>query len=217
MKNTCPLFIKDTNGSRIINNGRKIISTQSAASKSKARQKIFKQLGLKYTICPSNAREKHTLANGPSKLVVSNSLLKANDIAKKKRKGIIISADTIVLAGKKLIGKPKNLNDAINTIKILSRKPHFVYSGLCVIDTSSGKIYTAWDRTKVFMTKLTDEQIKNYCKKYSPLDKAGSFDIQGAGGLFVQRIEGCFYNVVGLPLAKLVKILQKLNVDVFED
>ena len=187
------------------------------ATKSKARQRIFKQLGLKYKVIVSNAKEKHTLANGPSKLVISNSLIKAKDVARKNQKGIIVAADTIVLAGKKLIGKPKNLKDAIKTIKLLSSKPHFVYTGLAIIDVSNDKIYTAWDKTKVFMSRLSDQQIKGYCKKHSPLDKAGSFDIQGAGGLFVERIEGCFYNVVGIPLAKLVKILHKLNIDVFTD
>ena len=82
-------------------------------------------------------------------------------------------------------------------------KPHWVYSGLAVIDVPSGRKEIGWEKTKVFMTKLSDKEISRYYKLVSPLDKAGGFDIEGKGALFIPRIEGCYFNVVGLPLAKL--------------
>ncbi|MCQ9205831.1 MAG: Maf family protein [Omnitrophica bacterium] len=185
------------------------------ASKSKARRKLLKQIGLKIITTSVSTKESSSLKISCSKLVVDNALAKAEAAAKRYDEGIVLGADTVILVKNRLIGKPINLKDARKTIALLSRNPHWVYSGLAVIDIESNKVYTAWDKTKVYMSSLSNQQIKNYCRKFMPLDKAGSFDIQGPGGLFVERIEGCFYNVVGLPLAKLVKILAKLKIDVF--
>ena len=121
----------------------------------------------------------------------------------------------MVLSGKRIIGKPKNLQDAFRTIKLLIKSPHWVYTGLAVLDLNQNKLLTSCEKTKIYMYPLTDAQIKNYFKRVSPLDKAGSFDIQGLGGIFIDRIEGCFYNVVGLPLAQLAKMLKLLGVDLF--
>ncbi|MFH1772304.1 MAG: Maf family protein [Candidatus Omnitrophota bacterium] len=185
------------------------------ASKSKARRKLLKQTGLKFSVTKTNVIESRSQKGGASRLVVRNAILKARAAEAKFPKAIIIGADTVVMAKGKLIGKPKSLQDAENTIRLLCQNPHWVYSGLAVIDTESNKTYTAWDKTKVYMSHIDSRQIKNYCSKFRPFDKAGSFDIGGPGGMFVERIEGCFYNVVGLPLAKLVKILKVLDIDVF--
>ncbi|MFH1848213.1 MAG: Maf family protein [Candidatus Omnitrophota bacterium] len=183
------------------------------ASRSKARQKLLKDIGLKFTVARSNVREQSSLKSGCKNLVIKNALAKAKDVAARFNSGIIIAADTAVLVGKRVIGKPKNIKDAAKTLRILSKKPQWVYSGLVVIDIDNGKIYKDYERTKVYMSRLSDKQIKNYFKRVSPLDKAGSFNIQGLGGIFIERIEGCFYNVVGLPLAKLAKILRKTGID----
>jgi len=185
------------------------------ASHSKARLKLLKSFGLRIKVLPQKIKESHSLKNGPAHLVVTNALLKAKACAKYFKQGLVIGADTVVVAGAKLIGKPRDLADARKTIRLLCKRPHWVYSGIAVVDVDTGKIHTAWDKTKVYMSSLNEREIKNYCRKFLPLDKAGSFDIQGPGALFVERIEGCFYNVVGLPLAKLVKILKKSGVDLF--
>lgn len=185
------------------------------ASKSKARKKLLKEIGLKFICLTTNAVENKSLKRGCSRLVVGNALAKARQAVKKYPSGLIIAADTVVLAKGKLIGKPKDLKDAQKTIKLLSCNPHWVYSGLAVTDGISGKTYTSWDKTKIYMSSLDKCQIESYCRNVLPLDKAGSFDIQGPGGLFIERIEGCYYNVIGLPLVKLVKILKKLKIDVF--
>lgn len=185
------------------------------ASQSKARQKLLKQIGLKFTVAVSSVKENRKIGGSCAKLVIANALLKAKDVAKRYDSGIVIAADTVVLVGTKIIGKPKDTEDALQTLRLLSRRPQWVYTGLAVIDIDSKRILTAYEKTKVFMLRLSDAQIRNYFKKVSPLDKAGSFDIQGLGGIFIDRIEGCFYNVVGLPLAKLAKILSKLKVRIF--
>ena len=186
------------------------------ASGSKARQKLLKQMGLKFTVSRSSVIECHALRGSASRLVMKNAMDKARDVAKRCRSGIVIGADTLVLVGNKVIGKPRNLKDAHRTLKLLSRKPQLVYSGLALIDIDSNKRYLDYEKTKVYMYKLSDGDIRNYFKKTSPLDKAGSFDIQGMGGIFIDRIEGCFYNVVGLPLAKLAVMLRRAGVDLFE-
>jgi len=185
------------------------------ASKSKARQNLLKQIGLKFQVAVSNVKETKHPKIKCSDLVVTNALRKAKDVAKRLKSGVVIGADTVVLVGKSIIGKPKNTKTAIKTLKLLSKKPQWVYTGLAVIDIDRNKTYAAYEKTKVYMQRLGDKEIKNYFRKVSPMDKAGAFDIQGLGSIFIDRIEGCFYNVVGLPLAKLSKILKKTGVDIF--
>ena len=185
------------------------------ASASRARQKLLKDIGIKFTVAVSAVKEKRSVKTDCADLVIKNALLKAKDAAKRFDSGVVIAADTVVLVGKKIIGKPKNLKDAFCTLRLLSRRPQWVYSGIAVIDIDNNKIYTAFDKTKVYMYHLSDRQIRSYFSRVSPLDKAGSFDIQGFGSVFIDRIEGCFYNVVGLPMAKLSKILSKTGIDIF--
>lgn len=185
------------------------------ASKSKARQKLLKQIGLKFRIVESFAKEETRLKGLCSDFVVRNAVNKAAEVAQRVDSGVVIGADTVVLVGKKIIGKPRTLADAYRALRILSKKPQWVYTGIAVVDVDSGKIYTDYERTKVYMYPLTDKQIGRYFKKISPFGKAGSFDVQGPGSIFIDRIEGCFYNVVGLPLAKLAKIFRKIGIEIF--
>lgn len=185
------------------------------ASRSKARQKLLKQIGLKFMVAGSGANEIKVLRGRCSDFVIKNALRKANDVTRKFDSGIVIAADTVVLAGKRIIGKPASLADAYRALRILTRRPQWVYTGIAVIDIDNGKIFTDYEKTKVYMYPLSDRQIGNYFKKISPFDKAGSFDVQGPGSIFIDRIEGCFYNIVGLPLAKLAKILKKTGVEMF--
>jgi len=185
------------------------------ASESKQRQRLLRQIGLRFVSAKSDVKEDMRLKSGCADLVMDNALKKAKDVAKRHNSGIVIAADTVVLSGKKIIGKPKNLDDAFRTLKIISRKPQWVYTGMAVIDIDNNRTLTDYEKTKIYMYRLSDRQIRNYFKKVSPLDKAGSFDIQGLGSIFINRIEGCFNNVIGLPLAKLAKMLKEINVDLF--
>jgi MAF protein len=186
------------------------------ASGSKARKEILNILGLKFKVFPSKAREQISPGNlSYAALVKKNALAKAVDVAKKVKGGVIIGADTVVVQGKKIFGKPVDLKDAHKMLKKLSRKPQWIYTGIAVIDKDKGRALIDYEKTKVIMDKLSDREIGAYFRQVSPLDKAGSFDIQGKGAFFIRRIEGCFYNVVGLPLRKLYQMLKKLDIKIF--
>lgn len=185
------------------------------ASDSKARRKLLRIFGLKFKVLPSRIKEEKKNKLSYSALVKKNALLKAQDVAGRVKSGIVIAADTIVVQDRRIFGKPKNLHDARKMLKTLSGKPQWLYTGLAVIDKTKNKAAVDYEKTKVYMDSLTDSQIDNYFSVVSPLDKAGSFDIQGRGAFFIRRIEGCFYNVVGLPLRKLYLMLKALGVKIF--
>jgi MAF protein len=185
------------------------------ASKSKARKKLLEKFGLKFIVLPAKVKEKTSRGNlSYSQLVKNNARNKAKEVARRVDEGIIIAADTICVQGGKIFGKPKNMQDARFMLKELSSRPQWLYTGLAVIKKDKGreKLILDYEKTKVYMDKLSDAQISSYFRRVSPLDKAGSFDIQGKGASFIKRIDGCFYNVVGLPLKKLYYIFKKLGV-----
>jgi len=184
------------------------------ASHSRARRKLLEGLGLKFKVLPSKIKERRS-AEGISyaKLVKLNAQRKAEDAASRVKNGIIIAADTICVQDGKIFGKPKNMRDARNMLRKLSSRPQRLYTGLAVIkkDKLGEKLALDHEETKVYMDKLSDVEISGYFKQVSPMDKAGSFDIQDKGAFFIKRIDGCFYNVVGLPLRKLYRIFRKLG------
>jgi septum formation protein len=185
------------------------------ASASPARRNLIKTLGLPFSIIPSKVKEQDTLSQGVVHLVKHNALLKAQDVASSLTSGIVIGCDTVVFSHKKrLILKPKDLKEAKKNLLELMEKPHWVYSGLAVVDAKTKKTLVDYEKTKVFMRRLSSKEIDRYHKQVSPLDKAGGFDIEGKGALFIYRIEGCYFNVVGLPLAKLFALLKKLGIAV---
>ncbi len=136
---------------------------------------------------------------------------KAQSVASQANKdSIIIAADTIVVIDGKILGKPKNEDDAYNMLKLLSNKVHRVYSGIAVINTANDIMKSEAIFTEVKFSDLTHEDIVNYINSKEPLDKAGAYGIQGLGALFVEKINGCYYNVVGLPLNLLNKIIKEV-------
>jgi septum formation protein len=126
---------------------------------------------------------------------------------------IVIAADTIVYKGQEILGKPKSEMDAYQMLKKLSGCSHKVITGVCLIDNNTNASYEDYEETKVFFKKLSDEEIRGYIKSGEPLDKAGAYGIQGLGGIFVKKIEGCYFNVVGLPVYKLNNLLGKMGVN----
>jgi len=186
------------------------------ASRSKARLRLLKTLGLKVRVLPANVREGRKLKGlSYTALVKNNALKKARSTAQKVKSGIIIAADTMTVQGRRIFGKPKNLRDAKRMLKRLAQRPQAVYTGIAVIDKDKNKTRVACEKTIVYMDTLSDKEIDAYFLTTSPLDKAGSFDIQGKGAFFIRRIEGCFYNVVGLPVRKLYRLLREMDVRIF--
>lgn len=183
------------------------------ASRSKARRALLRRIGLSFRTAVPRSEERGAHPGGGAALVVSNARRKALDVARGLRSGIVIAADTVVTAGGAVAGKPRDLAEARATLKLLSRRPHWVHTGVAVADVARRRVYTAAERTKVFMRPLSDREINRYFRRVSPLGMAGGFDIQGLGGVFVERVEGCYFNVVGLPLAVLARLLRRAGVD----
>jgi septum formation protein len=185
------------------------------ASASAQRRKLLKMLGLKFNIKPSNAPEIQKIRTNCADLVKENALVKAREVSARIKTGIVIGADSVVYLGdKKIIGKPRDLREAKINLKKLFRQPHWVYTGVAIIDADTGEEMVDYEKTKIYMEKLSDKEIDSYHSKMSPLDKAGGFDIEGKGGVFIKRIEGCYTNVIGLPLAKLSQMLKKFGVSI---
>ncbi|MFH1247851.1 MAG: Maf and M48 domain-containing protein [Candidatus Omnitrophota bacterium] len=187
------------------------------ASNSRARRSLLKNLGLKFKILPTDIAERMKLPGlSYTALVKANALRKAQAALQSIKRGVVIAADTITVQEGKIYGKPVDYKAARRMLKKISLSPQYVYTGIAVIEKDKAigkeKIMLDCEKTKVYMNRITDKEINAYFKRTSPLDKAGSFDIQGEGAFFIRRIEGCFYNVVGLPLSKLYTIFKKLNI-----
>jgi MAF protein len=169
--------------------------------------------GLKFRVLPSDIDEE-ALPKPVSyaALVKRNALAKARDVASRVKSGVVIGADTIVVQGRKIFGKPKDLRAARAMLATLSQGPQWVYTGIAVVD-KGGRLreLVSCEKTKIVMDKITDKEMRSYFFRVSPLDKAGSFDIQGKGAFFIRRVEGCFYNVVGLPLSRLYRMFKQIG------
>lgn len=183
------------------------------ASASARRQELLFRLINNFDIVVSNFDESTVPFEGDiDEYVKALALGKAVDIRDRiKEESIIISADTIVTQDNKILGKPKDKNDAFKMLKSLQGKSHFVYSGVVVMNTKTNITRQESLRTKVTFSNISDEEILEYIETGEPLDKAGAYGIQGKGGVFVERIEGCYYNVVGLPLNKLKSMLEEVK------
>ena len=185
------------------------------ASASPQRKKLLKILGLRFSIRPSRVKEIKKISTTCADLVQQNALLKAEEVASRLKAGLVIGADTLVYGCRgQLIGKPRDLREAKRNLKILFQGPSWVYTGLALVDSGTKEKLVDYEKTRIFMNKLTDGEIDRYYAKVSAVDKAGGFDIEGKGGLFIRRIEGCYFNVIGLPLAKLCRLLKRFGVSV---
>jgi septum formation protein len=181
------------------------------ASSSERRKKLLKQIGLNFIARDSNVDEINYGKYHPIKLVKLNSQNKSRKIAGYFKDEIVIGADTIVVLDKEILGKPENEKEAIKYLGKLSNKKHIVYTGFNVIDTKKNKEIFAYEKTNVYFRNLYSDEINYYVRNHKPLDKAGAYGIQDDFGcLFIKRIEGDYYNVVGLPLVKLFLSLQNL-------
>jgi septum formation protein len=181
------------------------------ASNSSRRKEILENIGLNFTTKASDFVEIEGLKD-PFELVKKNTLGKAKSSAKNQQNAIIIAADTVVFAKNEILEKPKDDEDALRILKILSGSKHSVITGVCVINTATSKLAYDYVETKVEIEKLTPEIIEWYLNSKEGEDKAGGYAIQGLGSLFVKKIEGDYFNVVGLPVFLLKKLLLKIGV-----
>jgi septum formation protein len=189
----------------------KLKKTLILASQSPRRKRLLKQLGFEFITIPANLEEDGVGNVSPAKLSAKLAMDKALEVRKKvKKSAIIIGADTIVFLENRILTKPKNKHEAIKILKTLSGKTHTVYTGIALIDTDTGKKASKVQKTEVTFRKLDEEEIRCYVATGSPLDKAGAYGIQDDfGAVFVSHINGCYYNIVGLPLELLYSTLKQ--------
>jgi septum formation protein len=172
------------------------------ASQSPRRRDLLRQIGLRFHIIASTVDETIVDDVSPEEHVRILAERKARDVAFKLPSGIILGADTIVVIDGEILTKPTSEDDAVRMLQRLSGQRHEVYTGFSLIEMPSWRQVTRFERTEVWFRKLATEEILAYVKSGSPMDKAGGYGIQDDfGAVFVNRVDGDFYNVVGLPLS----------------
>lgn len=184
------------------------------ASNSPRRRELLRQIGLTFTTDPAHVDESVLPGELPKAYAVRVAIEKARVAADRSRAGIVIAADTIVVLGDTILGKPADRDDARRMLEMLSGRMHRVITGLAVVDIKSEKKLARTAITKVWFRKLTSEEIASYVATGEPLDKAGAYGIQEKGSLLIKKIEGCYSNVVGLPLSLLGEMLRFFGISI---
>lgn len=185
------------------------------ASRSPRRKQLLKDLGVNFHETESDFVEIEHSGCPPWQHVQHNALGKARAAAARYKNAMIIGADTVVVYRQRVLGKPKNMKEAEEYLQLLQGKTHAVYTGLALIDTKETITVTDFEKTLVTMRPLNEREIRAYLSRIEPLDKAGAYAVQGAGAVIVNKISGCYYNVVGFPIARLEEMLLRLKKTLF--
>lgn len=187
------------------------------ASSSPRRRELLRLLGLDFEVIPGKEVEYPYSGGDPAAYAQDLALRKARAVAGLAGEGLVIGADTIVLLDGRVLGKPKDEQEAEEMLSLLSGRKHQVITGVAVVEAQSGRSSLRAVKTEVAFRPLSREEIRAYIATGEPLDKAGAYGIQGYGAILVERVEGCYFNVVGLPLATLVEMLRDFGVDVLRE
>jgi len=183
------------------------------ASRSPRRRTLLRLLGIPFDVVPSRVDEDAGAGSGPPKEMVARlAQLKAECVARRAPDGLVLGADTVVVVDGHTLGKPIDEHEAADMLRRLAGRRHSVYTGLALIpagvESGAGPARVETERTDVYIRQLSEEEVQGYVNTGEPFDKAGGYAIQGQGALLVKRIEGCYYNVVGLPVALLLRMLR---------
>lgn len=182
------------------------------ASTSSRRISLLKQLGVPFeAVDPGDAE--NSVALDPVAHVRDHALSKAEAVAAKYPDRLVIAADTIVVLDGRILEKPRNMEEAKAMLRVLCGRIHTVVSAVALVERDRGLSDLRIEETKVGMKKLTEEEIEAYVATGEPMDKAGAYAAQGIGAVIIERVEGCFYNVVGLPMSLLYDMLKDAGVD----
>ena len=184
------------------------------ASASPRRKELLEKIGLRFEVEPSNYEEDMLSALEPHELAQKISLEKAKVVASKHKNAIVIAADTFTIFGGQILGKPHTEKEARKMLETISGKSHSVITGFSIIDTGTSKTLSKSVETKIYIRKLTLAEIDAYVKSKEPLDKAGAYAIQGLGSVFVEKIEGDYFNVIGLPLSAFTEALKEFGINI---
>lgn len=182
-------------------------------SSSPRRRELLERAGLEFTVDEADIEENQIDDADPAELAKSISMAKALAAAPRHPGSILIAADTLGWLDGQILGKPRNKEDARRMLEAMSGRCHRVITGFTIIDTNTGRAVSKTVETAVHFKTISKGDIDKYIATGEPLDKAGGYAIQGAGGMFVDRIEGDYYNVVGLPVNALAKALKTYNIE----
>jgi septum formation protein len=181
------------------------------ASESPRRAALLSLAGFNFTVRPSRLDEADFDEENPVDHVRMLSRLKAENIADEVEKGLIVAADTIVVLDRRILGKPIDASEAKKMLSALSGRTHEVYTGFTVVEQPGNRTVTEHEVTRVTFRTLDEWEIDDYVYSGNPMDKAGAYGIQDQSAVFVDHIEGCFYNVVGFPLSKFFTTLKRFK------
>ena len=188
------------------------MKTLILASGSLSRKEILEETGFPFTVDVSNYEEDMNLNMTPKDLATTLSKGKARDVAKRHKKAIILAADSFGVFKDRLLGKPHTIERAKEMLTLLSGQCHSFITGFTIIDSDTEEEFTESVETKVYFKKLTQEEIKEYLTQENMLEKAGAYTIQGLGKKFIEKIEGDYNNVRGLPLMDVSKALKNFGI-----
>ena len=188
------------------------------ASASPRRSEILMRLGMEFRVDPSGipepARRPHET---PSKYAIRVACLKAAEAAGRHSSGIVVGVDTIVVLDNAILGKPESLADARSMLQSLSGRWHEVLSGICLIDCSDGRKHSSFGRSRVHFRRLSPDEIQWYLGTGEYRDKAGAYGVQGYASLLIDHIEGCYFNIVGFPLAAFERLCRRSGINLIRD
>ena len=186
------------------------------ASASPRRKELLEKLDLEFSVCPADIDESLLPDEDAGMYPLRTAVQKAVAVAKTAENAIIIAADTVVVLDDRILGKPKDEKEAKEMLQRLSGREHIVITGIGVVDTVSGRTLSATEQTIVYFHTLEEEEIDAYIASGECMDKAGSYGIQGKGSLLVRKIDGDYFNVMGLPLSKLYRLLLNIDADILK-
>jgi len=181
------------------------------ASNSPRRRELLQNAGIDFVSDPADVDESRLPDELPSEYAVRLALEKALCTASRHADGLVVGADTVVVVHGEVLGKPASTEDAARMLGMLSGGTHEVITGVAVVDAATGRKMAVAETTVVRMRGLTSAQIDTYVASGEPMDKAGGYGIQGRASIFIESVDGCYFNVVGLPMARLAAMLEEMG------
>lgn len=181
------------------------------ASGSPRRRELLNVLGLSFAVIPASIAEIPASGEDPETFVVRIAREKGMEVASRLSQSVVLSADTVVTIDGEILGKPADEEDAVRMLRKLSGRCHSVYTAVCLIDQRYDQTLDGLEKTDVWFDNMTDSQIRDYVQRENVMDKAGAYAIQGYAAVYIPRIEGNYFNVVGLPLPLVHKLLCRIS------
>lgn len=184
------------------------------ASASERRSRILTECGIPHEVVVTGVEEEVDKEKAVFNIVIDNASRKVDSLIEKEKSAVIIGADTLVVHGEDILGKPGDEDAARQMLKKFSGESIDVYTGLCVADSGSGRKACGYDKSSLVVASLSDEEVAKYFKLLAPYDKAGGFSIEGVGPLIFDNIKGSYFNILGLPMMKLAGLFKEIDLDI---